>query len=413
MFRFLDISTYYNRLGIAFKALQVRNFRLFFWGQLASLLGTWIQNLALGWLIYRLSGSPFLLGLVGFAGQIPSLVLTPLAGVFADRTNRQKVLFLVQCVSMLMAFTLALLTLTGSIQVWHIIAIAIINGMAMAFDTPYRHSFLLDMVGDKMLLQNAIALNSTLINSARFIGPLLGGILIAAVGEGYCFLINGISFFAIIAALLAMKVEKPKILKVRKNILVELFEGFKYSYNSKPIRYLLLLVFSSSLFGLPFQVFLPYYASNILAGDASLLGILTGLFGAGALLGAIFLATRTNMSKVIDNILLSALIFSLFLVVFAISNLPWLSFFALPFVGFGMIVLFASTNTYLQSTTESSVRGRVISLYGMSFMGITPLGSLLLGWASKVIRTEYALLISAFICLAIALLLREKVKRNC
>lgn len=409
MFRFLDISSYFNSLGFAFRALKIRNFRFFFWGQLASLLGTWIQNLALGWLVYKLTNSPFLLGVVGFAGQIPSLLLTPLAGVYADRINKQKVLIVVQCVSMVMAFLMAYLTLTDRVVVWHLIAIASINGMAMAFDTPFRHSFLLDMVGDKLLLQNAIALNSTLINSARFVGPLLGGFLVALIGEGYCFLLNGISFWAVIIALLSMRIVNLPQQKSKNSILSDLAEGLKYSFQNHSIRYLLILVFASSLFGLPFQVFLPYFAGDVLMGGSKLLGILTGLFGSGALIGAFFLATRREIDGLPQKIITSALVFSIALIVFALSNRLYLSFVALPFIGFGMIVLFAATNTFIQTHSESDKRGRVISLYGMSFMGITPIGSLLLGWVSKSAGVQTTLAISATACMVTAAILWRKI----
>ncbi len=408
MFRFLDISSYFNRLGFAFRALKVKNFKLFFWGQLASLLGTWIQNLALGWLVYRITGSAVMLGVIGFAGQIPSLIITPLAGVYADRINRRTVLISVQSVSMLMAFLMAWLALTDKVEVWHLVAIALVNGIALGFDTPFRHSFLLDMVGDKALLQNAIALNSTLINSARFVGPMLGGILIATIGEGFCFLINGLSFWAVIMALFAIKVDAPKKTRTKNSLIADLAEGLKYSYKTVPIRYLLLLVFASSLFGLPFQVFLPYFASDVLNGSAQFLGILTGFFGAGAFIGAISLTYRTSTDGIIKNIIIAAFIFSLGLMVFSLSKNAFLSFASLPFVGYGMIVLFASTNTFLQTFAESDKRGRVISLYGMSFMGITPIGSLLLGTVSSTLTVPYTIFISSLICLAFAFFIWSK-----
>lgn len=413
MFRFLDISSYFNRLGFAFRALKVRNFKLFFWGQLASLLGTWIQNLALGWLVYRITGSAVMLGVIGFAGQIPSLVITPLAGVYADRINRRNVLIAVQSVAMVMAFLMAWLTLTGRVEVWHLIVIASINGIALGFDTPFRHSFLLDLVGDKALLQNAIALNSTLINSARFVGPMLGGFLIAIIGEGFCFLINGVSFWAVIIALIAINVSVKPVTTAKKSIFTDLSEGLKYSYKTIQIRYLLLLVFASSLFGLPFQVFLPYFASDVLNGSSQLLGILTGFFGAGALVGAISLTYKSSTNGIIKNIIVAAFIFSLGLMVFSLSNNAILSFAALPFVGYGMIILFASTNTYLQTFAESDKRGRVISLYGMSFMGITPIGSLLLGSISSTITVPITIFMSSLICLAFAIFILRKRKVIC
>jgi MFS family permease len=379
MFRYLDINSYFQKVGFAFRALKSPNFRLFFYGQTVSLLGTFVQNLALGWLIYRLTDSSFLLGLIGFAGQIPSLVLTPFAGVYADRLNRRKVLVITQAISMVMAFLLAFLFFTDRIEIWHIIAISIVNGMSLAFDTPFRHAFLLEMVGEKDLLQNAIALNSTLINAARFIGPTLGGFLIAWMGEGYCFLINGISFLAVIASLLSMKVIPLNRGKQRGSIVRELFEGLQYSFDFKPIRYMLYFVVAMGFLGLPFQVFLPVFARDILHGDSQMLGYLTGAMGAGALTGAFYLASRKGMCGIPRVILLTSFTAGLGLVAFSLSTNPILSIILVFFTGFGMIAQFAATNTLIQHVVDDDKRGRVVALYGMSFMGITPIGSLMLG----------------------------------
>lgn len=399
MNRFLDIRSYFHKVGFAFRALRIRNFKLFFTGQIISLLGTWIQNIALGWLIYRLTGSAFWLGIVGFAGQIPALFLTPFAGVFADRLNRLKVLIAVQVIPMLLAFTMATLVLTENIKVWHIVMLASINGMVMAFDTPFRHAFLLEMVGERELLQNAIALNSTLINSARFIGPMIGGFLIAFLGEGYCFLINGVSFFAVIIALLNMKIDAVKQNKEHGSILRELGDGLQYAFNYKPIRFLLLLVITTSFFGLPFQVFLPVFAKEVLGGDAQMLGLLTGSIGAGALTGAFYLASRSGVAGLPKLILFTAMVFGVGLMGFSLSTSSLLSLALLYVTGFGMIVQFASTNTLLQTIVDDSKRGRVMAFYGMSFLGITPLGSLLLGSVTDYLGVPYTLLISGSICL--------------
>lgn len=397
--RFLDIRSYFQKVGFAFRALQSRNFRLFFSGQIVSLLGTWIQNLALGWLVYRITGSSVLLGVVGFAGQIPALVLTPIAGVFADRVNRQKVLIVTQIIPMVMAFLLAWLVLTNRVQVWHIITLAVVNGMAMAFDTPFRHAFLLDMVGDKQLLQNAIALNSTLINSARFIGPTVGGFLIAMFGEGYCFLINGISFLSVIGALMSMRVTQANRGKEHASVLNELKEGLSYSFSFKPIRYLLILVAASSFLGMPFQVFMPVFAKDILGGDSQMLGLLTGSIGAGALVGAFYLASQKSMKPIPSLIFITSVVFGVGLSAFAMSRNAYLSIGLLFFVGFGMIVQFASTNTLLQTIVDEDKRGRVVALYSMSFMGITPLGSLLLGSLSDGLGVPITILIAGGCCL--------------
>lgn len=403
MNRFLDINSYFQKVGFAFRALRSKNFRLFFIGQIVSLLGTFIQQIALGWLIYSLTDSALYLGVIGFAGQIPALVLTPLAGVYADRMNRRKVLIAAQTVAMSMALLMAGLYFAGLIQVWHIIVIAIINGMAMAFDTPFRHAFLLEMVGDKELLQNAIALNSTLINSARFIGPMVGGFLIAIFGEGYCFLINGLSFLAVIIALLSMNVKPKNKGKVHGSVFRELIEGFQYSFNFKPIRYLLILVATTGFFGLPYQVFLPVFARDILHGGSQMLGFLTGTMGAGALLGAFYLASRKGICGIPRLILISAITFSVALMGFSLSSYPVLSLVLMFFLGFGMIIQFASTNTLLQTIVDEDKRGRVVALYGMSFMGITPLGSLLLGTITPWAGVQYTLLVSGSICLITAL----------
>ena len=321
---------------------------------------------------------------------------------FADRLNRRKVLILVQIIPMILAFTMATLVFTDKIQVWQIVMIASINGMVMAFDTPFRHAFLLELVGEKDLLQNAIALNSTLINSARFIGPMIGGVLIAAIGEGGCFFVNGVSFLAVVFALISMKVISTTSNKDRGSVLVELKEGLKYSFNFKPIRYLLILVVSTSFFGLPFQVFLPVFAKEILGGDSQMLGFLTGAVGAGALTGAFYLASRRNTKGLPNLILISAILFGLGLMAFSLSSLTVLSIPLLFVVGFGMISQYASANTLLQTIVEDSKRGRVMAFYGMSFLGITPLGSLLLGTVTKAIGVPYTLLISGSFCLVAA-----------
>jgi len=362
-------------------------------------MGSFIQSIALGWLVYRMTNSAVYLGVIGFASQIPSLVLTPIAGVYADRLNRRKVLIASQTVSMLMAFAMTILFFTGHIKIWHIMVISIINGMAMAFDTPFRHAFLFELVGGKELLQNAIALNSTLINSARFIGPMIGGFLIALLGEGYCFLVNGLSFLAVIVALLWMKVKPLNKGKKHGSIYRELLEGFHYSYNFKPIKYLLLLVITTGFFGLSYQTFLPIFAKDILHGNAQMLGFLTGTMGAGALTGAFYLASRKNVCGIPKLILISAVTFSLGLIGFSISESTILSLVLMYFVGFGMIVQFASTNTLVQTIVDEDKRGRVVALYGMSFMGITPLGSLLLGTITPWAGVQYTILVSAGICL--------------
>lgn len=410
MNRYLDIQSYMNRVGFAFRALQSRNFRLFFYAGMVSLMGTWIQNLALGWLVYRLTDSAFYLGLVGFAGQIPALILTPIAGVYADRLNRRNILMLTQFIPMVLAFLLSILVFTDTISITLILIVVVINGLALSFDTPFRHAFLLEMIGDRKLITNAVALNSTLVNTARFIGPTLGGILIALFGEAYCFLINGFSFMAMLAALTMMHV--PRFVKKvsERSVLADLKVGFKYTWNYFPARYMILLVMVTSIFGLPFQAFLPVFARDILHGDSRTLGFLTGAVGAGALTGAFYLAMREGVSKIPSIIRFSAFVFAIGLFIFSVSNVVWLSVLILYFSGFGMITQFSATNTLLQTVVDEDKRGRVLAFYSMSFMGFTPIGSLMLGTMSDFLGVPLTFSIAAAALLMAALLFSGKMK---
>lgn len=410
MNRYLDIQSYMNRVGFAFRALQSRNFRLFFYAGMVSLMGTWIQNLALGWLVYRLTDSAFYLGLVGFAGQIPALILTPIAGVYADRLNRRNILMLTQFIPMVLAFLLSILVFTDTISITLILVVVVINGLALSFDTPFRHAFLLEMIGDRKLITNAVALNSTLVNTARFIGPTLGGILIALFGEAYCFLINGFSFMAMLAALTMMHV--PHFVKKvsERSVLADLKVGFKYTWNYFPARYMILLVMVTSIFGLPFQAFLPVFARDILHGDSRTLGFLTGAVGAGALTGAFYLAMREGVSKIPSIIRFSAFVFAIGLFIFSVSNVVWLSVLILYFSGFGMITQFSATNTLLQTVVDEDKRGRVLAFYSMSFMGFTPIGSLMLGTMSDFLGVPLTFSIAAAALLMAALLFSGKMK---
>ena len=410
MNRFFNPLSYFNRLKFAFRALKIRNFRLFFMGQIVSLLGVWIQNIALGWLVYRLTDSAFWLGIIGFAGQIPALFLTPFAGVFADRLNRRKVLIITQTIPMFLAFTTGILVLTNAIEVWHIVLIALLNGVVIAFDNPFRHAFLLEMIGDKDLLQNSIALNSTLFNSARFIGPMLGGFLIAWVGEGLCFIINGFSSLGVVFSLLVMKIIPTNRNREHGSVVSDLVEGAKYAYTVKPIRFLLFLVVTMGFFGLPFQVFMPVFAKDILGGGSQLLGFLTGAFGAGALTGAVYLASQKGVHKLPKLIFITSVVFALGLFSLSQSTSVMLSLVMLYIAGFGMIVQFASSNTLIQTIVDDSKRGRVMALYGMSFLGITPLGSLLLGSVSGAIGVQITLMGASLICLFGGIIFYPRIK---
>ena len=360
-----DIRSYFAKAATAFHAMKSRNYRLYISGMLFSVIGTWIQIIAMSWLVYRLTGDILLLGIVAFASQIPSVIVTPIAGVYADRMNRRKVILMTQIMSMILAFFLAALVLSDLVEVWHLIVIAILNGVSNSIDTPFRHAFVREMVDDKSQMQNAIALNSTLFNSARFIGPTIGGFLIAFVGEGWCFFINGMSFMTVIVSLLMMRIVFVKKDSPENSVIQDLLEGFRYSFKIIPIRYMLMLVVSTGLFCLPFQTFLPVYAKDIFSGSSELYGFMTGAYGLGALAGAMFLAMRKNVKALPQIILIAALIYSVSLLIFSWSPLLILSMSVLFIGGFGMITQYTSVNTMLQTVSDPDKLGRVISLYGI------------------------------------------------
>jgi len=410
MFPFRGRPIRFDTVKNIFRAFKYRNYRYYYYGQSISLIGVWVQNIAMGWLVYRLTGSALLLGTIAFALQIPSLLITPFAGVLADRWNRRNVIIITQILLMLVAFILAGLTLTNRITVPLIIIMALVNGIILAFDTPFRQSFVPDIITRREDLSNAIALNSSLYNLARFIGPPIGGILIAWVGEGWCFFINGISFVAVIAGLTAIRIQKKLRPRRFGSILSQLREGLGYSWSFLPIRYLITLVALSSFFGLPFQALLPVFAAEILQGDAQLLGLLTGALGAGALSGAIFLASRQNLNNIPRITFLTAMLFAAGLAAFALSSFIVLSMIALVITGFGMIVHFNATNSLIQNISDEDKRGRVISLYSLTFMGITPLGSLLAGATAEYIGVPYTIFSFSMICLASALLFGKRLR---
>ena len=395
-------------LKTIFRAFKYPNYRLYYYGQSISLIGIWVQNIAMGWLLYRLTGSALLLGTVAFAQQIPSLFIMPFAGVLADRFNRRKVIIISQAAAMVVAFVLAFVVLLDVVTVPMIITLAAVNGTILAFDTPFRNSFVPDMITNRADLGNAIALNSSLYNLARFIGPPIGGVLIALVGEGWCFFINGVSFIAVLVCLFAMKVDKQKARKVKGSILRELKEGISYALGEKSLRYLLTLVMLSSFFGLPFQVLLPVFAADVLQGGSELLGLLTGALGFGALSGAFYLAARKHVHTIPVTTFRTALLFAIGLGIFALSPVRALSFIMMAATGFGMIVHFNSTNALIQTISDEDKRGRVVALYSLSFMGITPLGSLAAGWVSEYIGVPYTIFAFSLVCIASALLFGKR-----
>jgi MFS family permease len=392
-----------RKLPVTLRALRHRNFQLFFSGQLISLIGTWMQNIAQSWLVYRLTGSSLLLGAVGFAGQIPVFLIAPLGGTTADRHNRHRVVIGTQVASMLLAFALAALTLSGKVHVWHIFVLAALLGVVNSFDIPGRQAFLVDMVGKEDLM-NAIALNSSMFNGARIVGPAIAGILVAGIGEGWCFFANAVSYIAVIAGLLMMRVEAPRKLASGGSQLRHILEGFQFVRRTAPIRTLLLLLGLVSLVAMPYTVLMPVFADRILHGGARGLGILMGATGVGALLGALTLASRSGLSGLGRWIALSCGGFGIFLILFSFSRHFWLSTFLLVPVGFCMMLEMSSSNTLIQAMVPDELRGRVMAVYSMMFMGMAPFGALFAGALADRIGAAITVALGAIACVGGAIL---------
>jgi len=387
-----------------FRTLSYRNYRLFFTGQSISLIGTWMQRVAMSWLVYHLTSSEFLLGLVSFLGLIPVFVLSPFAGVLADRFHRLHLLIATQALAMLQALILAVLVMTGLIRIGHVMVLASILGLINAFDTPIRQAFTAELIEKKEDLGNAIALNSAMFNGARIVGPTLAGLLIALFGEGFCFLLNGISYLAVLTALLRMKIPPAVRMVPKQKLLKGLKEGFFYSFGFAPIKAVLFLLMAVSIMGMPYMVLMPVFAKDILHGGSHTLGFLMGAAGGGALCGAVYLAQRKTVAGLEGVIPLMTGLFSLGLIGFALSRHQWLSLLLLFIAGFGLMVQMASCNTILQTIVDDDKRGRVMSLYVMCVMGTTPIGSLLAGAAASRLGAPETLIIGGGCCLAGALL---------
>jgi MFS family permease len=393
---------------IIFRSLQYRNYRLFFGGQSISLIGTWMQRIALPWLVYRLSGSPFLLGVVGFAGQIPAFLLAPFAGVLIDRWNRHHILVATQILAMIQALALAFLFFIGAIEVWHIILLGIFLGVVNAFDMPARQSFVVEMVENREDLGNAIALNSSMVNSARLLGPSIAGALIATTGEGICFLLNGLSYLFVIVSLLMMKVTSRKVKNRDTQVLQGLKEGFSYAFGFTPVRSIILLLGLVSLMGMPYTLLMPIFAKEILHGSSHTFGFLMGASGIGALIGAFYLASRKSVLGLGKIIPLSAAIFGFGLIAFSLSHLFLLSLVLMLITGLGMIMQMASSNTILQTIVDDDKRGRVMSFYTMAFMGTAPFGSLLAGGLASSLGAPNTLIIGGISCVLGAIIFASK-----
>ena len=380
-------------------AFRSRNYRLFFLGQGISLIGSWMTQIATIWLVYHLTNSPLLLGVVGFASQIPSFVLSPFGGVFVDRFSRHRILIGTQILSMIQSLALAVLALSGVIQIWHIIVLSLFQGLITAFDSPARQAFVTEMVEKKEDLANEIAINSTMFNGARLIGPAIGGLLIASVGAAYCFLIDGLSYIAVIAALLAMRI-KPKTINITtQNPLQRIKEGFVYAFGFPPIRAILLLLALVSLMGMQYTVLVPIFAEKILHGGPQTLGFLMAASGVGALAGGTYLATRKSILGIGKLIALAPGILGTGLIALSLSRVLPLSLLTMLLIGFGTILQIAGSNTFLQTIVDDDKRGRVMSIYTMAFLGIIPFGNLLGGALADRIGAPNTLIIAGSACI--------------
>jgi len=383
----------------AFRALRHRNFRLFLSGQIVSVTGTWMQRVALGWLVYRLTGSPFLLGVMGFAELIPNLVLAPIAGVWVDRLDRRRLVITTQVLAMVQALSLAALVLAGSTRIWPLVVLSVFLGVVNAFDVPSRQSFLVQMVGGRDDLANAIALNSSAFNTARLVGPSVAGALIPLLGEGGVFLLNGLSYVAVVTALVAIRVPpRPPAPAAPGTPWRDLTEGLSYVARFAPIRTLLLLVGLVGLAGLPYRTLMPVFARDILEGDARTLGLLMGAMGLGALTGALFLAARRGVRGLGRIIVIAVVLFGGALVAFSFSRHVVVSLALMAVAGFGMMVHTASSNTILQTVVDDDKRGRVMSFYAAALMGTAPVGSLIAGTLAHFIGAPLTLMAGGGVC---------------
>lgn len=397
-------------------AFRSRNYRLFFLGQGLSLVGTWITMVAMIWLVYRLTQSPVLLGIVGFASQVPNLVLVPFGGVLSDRWNHRQTLIITQTLSMLQSFALAFLTLTETVQIWHIIVLSLFQGVVNAVDAPTRQAFVPRIVERKENLINAIALNSSMFNGARLVGPAIGGVLLASVGAGYCFLMDGISYIAVLLALMAMRLkpEPPKTSQTALTlaaIMEHLKEGFLYAFGFAPIRSILIMVGLVSFLGVNFVVVLPIFSNEILGGDANTLGLLMSASGVGSLIAAVQLSLRREVRGLGRLVAIAPIIYGLGMIAFALSRSLWLSVLLLVVLGFGSLLQSASSNTIIQTLVPDEMRGRVMGIYIMSFLGMLSFGNLFQGTLVSFMGAPTTVTINGIICVAISVLYARRLPR--
>jgi MFS family permease len=398
------------QLSLVLRALKYRNFRLFFFGQSISLCGTWMQQVAIGWFVYRTTHSAVMLGLIGFVSQVPMLFFTPFGGVLADRLNRRGILLTTQVLSMLQAFALAFLVFINQATMPWVIFLSFISGFLNAFDVPARQSFFVEMIGNKEDLGNAIALNSSIFNLARLIGPTIAGILIALVGESACFLINGLSFLAVIIAILAMKMPEPFPNGEATSLFQELKEGFSYALSVPPIKVVLLFVAIVSLGGMPYVVLMPVFAKEILHGGSEMFGFLMGAIGLGALVGALYMAVRKNVRGLLKRIVFFGVLFGIGLAAFSLSRVVWVSLILLVITGCGMMAQIIAGNTVLQTLVDDDKRGRVMSLFATAFIGVAPFGSLAVGFLASKIGAPLTVFMGGVLCVVASLVFSSRLK---
>lgn len=395
---------------VIFRTLRYRNYRLFFIGNGISLLGNWMQQLALSWLVYRLTSSSSLLGVLAFAGLFPGFLLTPFAGVLSDRWDRRHILIIIQFFSCLQAFILAFLTLTKTIAVWQIIVLSVFMGILGAFDLPARQSLVVDLVEKREDLGSAIALNSALFNGTRLVGPSIAGFLIGFFGEGICFLLNALSYIPVLVSLRMINLPYPQKGMPKTSMLQELKAGVSFAFGFPQVRVIILLLALISLVGMPYAVLLPVFARDILHGGPHILGFFNAASGIGAMTAALFLAARRTTTGMERSIPFAVGIFGVGLVFFSLSRYFFLSFFALIVVGFTMMVQLALSNTFIQTVVADNLRGRVMSIFSMSFMGAAPVGSLLAGVLADLIGAPLTLLGGGLLSSLGALIFSQKLK---
>jgi MFS family permease len=388
-----------DKSGLLFRSLRHRNFRLFIMGQSISLIGTWMQMLAIGWLVWRLSNSAFLLGLVPFIGRLPTLIMAPFVGVLVDRTDCHRLVIATQVLSMLQALALAAFMFLGWLNIWTILALQLLLGLINTVDMPARQSFMIQMLDDRHDLNNAIALNSSIVNAARLVGPALAGVLVKFFGEGICFLINGLSYIAVIGGLLAMRVKPNERVNAREPLLSNLQDGFRYAFGFSPIRSVLLLLALVSLVGQSYVNLLPIFADKILHGTSLTQGMLMAAAGVGALLSAVNLAMRTSVKGLGRIIGLAPVVMGIGLIGVGLSRTLWLSMPIVAIIGVGMMAQMVSSNTVLQTLTRDDMRGRVMSFYSMAFQGMVPLGALLSGGLASLLGAPKTVILGGLCCI--------------